>query len=147
MFFPCSHFQKGGCHAIVGQSHPPQVHVTYPDFSANMAFLALNDINTLSRTASIASTLFAIGSIVIGLHHVWGHRQKAHTDAHHAVIYFNFLPFATKFTIVQTGNLSPKCDQHDPKSQSPRIFSQSPISVTLMVAHHLRLRDFYVCFL
>ncbi|KAJ3485824.1 hypothetical protein NLJ89_g11867 [Agrocybe chaxingu] len=43
--------------------------------SANMAFLALN-LSGVARTSSIASTLFAIGSIVIGLHHVWKHRDQ-----------------------------------------------------------------------
>jgi len=55
--------------------------------SANMALLALNDLNSLSRTASIASSLFAIGSIVIGLHHVWRHRVKVDTDASQATAY------------------------------------------------------------
>ncbi|KAJ3512581.1 hypothetical protein NLJ89_g3441 [Agrocybe chaxingu] len=43
--------------------------------SANTAFLALN-LSGIARTSSIASTLFAIGSIVIGLHHVWKHRDQ-----------------------------------------------------------------------
>ncbi|CAA7269719.1 unnamed protein product [Cyclocybe aegerita] len=42
----------------------------------DMAFLALN-LSVFARTSSIASTLFAIGSIVIGLHHVWKHRDQS----------------------------------------------------------------------
>jgi hypothetical protein len=47
--------------------------------------LALTDTNVASKTSSIVSTLFAIGSIVVGLHHVWRHRVKPRTDASHAV--------------------------------------------------------------
>ena len=50
-----------------------------------MAFLALSNLRGAERTASIISAFFAIGSIIIGLHHVWRHRVKVDTDARQAV--------------------------------------------------------------
>jgi len=56
--------------------------------SANMAFLALAELKDIAKTASTVSTFFAIGSIIIGVHHVWRHRVKVGTDAEHAGNYF-----------------------------------------------------------
>ncbi|CAA7270473.1 unnamed protein product [Cyclocybe aegerita] len=56
--------------------------------SANMAFLALNDLSDKARTGSILSTLFAVGSIVVGLHHIWRHRDKRESTAEQAGVYF-----------------------------------------------------------
>lgn len=50
-----------------------------------MAFLALNGLQDVEKIASITSALFAIGSIIVGLHHIWRHRVKIDTDAHQAV--------------------------------------------------------------
>ncbi|KAI0782564.1 hypothetical protein C8Q75DRAFT_737530 [Abortiporus biennis] len=43
---------------------------------ANIAFLAVPDITTLQRTASLISAIFAVISVVTGVHHVWQHRTK-----------------------------------------------------------------------
>ena len=43
--------------------------------SANMAFLALGGITWPAVVCSIVSTFCSIGSIVIGVHHVWTHRK------------------------------------------------------------------------
>ncbi|TFK32373.1 hypothetical protein BDQ12DRAFT_692582 [Crucibulum laeve] len=56
--------------------------------SANMAFLALTNSTAWAVSASIVSTFFSIGSIVIGLHHVWRHRDKRESTAAQAGIYF-----------------------------------------------------------
>ncbi|KAG1807277.1 uncharacterized protein BJ212DRAFT_1303502 [Suillus subaureus] len=44
--------------------------------SANVAFLAVPGIDALQKTASLASSLFAMMSITVGVHHVWRHRGK-----------------------------------------------------------------------
>jgi len=49
--------------------------------SANMALLALPLLSKGARTASIISTLFSIGSIVVGLHHVRRFRDKREMNA------------------------------------------------------------------
>ncbi|KII94570.1 hypothetical protein PLICRDRAFT_33372 [Plicaturopsis crispa FD-325 SS-3] len=58
--------------------------------TANIGFLAVPDVNSLQRTASLASSLFSVMSIVAGVHHVWQHRGKtdvefkdAHKYLHH----------------------------------------------------------------
>jgi len=56
--------------------------------SANMAFLALAGLNMVPTMFSIMSTFLAIGSIAIGLHHVWRHRDKQDSDASRAGTYF-----------------------------------------------------------
>ncbi|KDQ51537.1 hypothetical protein JAAARDRAFT_62420 [Jaapia argillacea MUCL 33604] len=43
---------------------------------ANVAFLAIPNINGLQKTASLASSLFSLTSIAAGVHHVWQHRGK-----------------------------------------------------------------------
>ncbi|KAH7923628.1 hypothetical protein BV22DRAFT_1036108 [Leucogyrophana mollusca] len=48
--------------------------------SANVAFLAVPNINALQRTASLASSLFAMMSIAVGVHHVWRHRSKVDAE-------------------------------------------------------------------
>lgn len=53
--------------------------------SANMAFLALNDIGAVERTSSVVSAFFSIGSLAVGLHHVWRHRVIKDSDATQAV--------------------------------------------------------------
>jgi len=55
--------------------------------SANMALLALTDLSAISVAASVASAFLAIGSIVVGLHHVWRHRVKVDSNAHQAAVY------------------------------------------------------------
>ncbi|OBZ70282.1 hypothetical protein A0H81_09799 [Grifola frondosa] len=47
----------------------------------NIGFLAVPGINGLQRTASLASSLFAIMSIITGLHHVWQHRSGVDASA------------------------------------------------------------------
>lgn len=78
-------FDTGNCYIIVRRSSHAHRLVINHWFSANMAFLALQDIRSLSRTASIVSTNLAIGSIAVGLHHVWRHRQKFDSDSMHVV--------------------------------------------------------------
>jgi hypothetical protein len=53
--------------------------------SANMALLAITPIPSTSKYLSIGSTLLSIGSLVVGIHHVWRHRVKLNTDAGEAV--------------------------------------------------------------
>jgi len=50
-----------------------------------MAFLALNQVTAVERTSSVISTFLAIGSIVVGLHHVWRHRVRKDSNAGQAV--------------------------------------------------------------
>ena len=50
-----------------------------------MAFLALNDVTMICLVFSVMSTFLAIGSIAIGLHHVWRHRDKQDLNANQAV--------------------------------------------------------------
>ncbi|KIM75256.1 hypothetical protein PILCRDRAFT_684143 [Piloderma croceum F 1598] len=57
--------------------------------SANVAFLSVPGINGLQRTASLASSLFAMTSIVVGVHHVWQHRQKGSAEPEEAAKYLN----------------------------------------------------------
>lgn len=47
--------------------------------SANMAFLALGGLTWPAVACSIISTSCSIGSIVIGVHHVWIHRKYLET--------------------------------------------------------------------
>jgi len=56
--------------------------------SANMAFISLSQVHAVERASSLISTFLALGSIVIGLHHVWRHRVKKDTSAGQAGIYF-----------------------------------------------------------
>lgn len=96
------------------ESTRPKGHVYLPDFreliksllvewsdsnllatvfvSANVAFLALPNINALSQTASLVSTLFSMLSIVIGVHHVWRHRRRADADDEDASQYLRLRP-------------------------------------------------------
>lgn len=61
--------------------------------SANVAFLAVPDITSLQRTASLASTIFSILSIAAGVHHVWQHRAKTEADLDEAYNYFTYAQF------------------------------------------------------
>ena len=54
-------------------------------YSANMAFMTLSQVHAVERTSSLISTFLALGSIVVGLHHVWRHRVKKDTSAGQAV--------------------------------------------------------------
>ncbi|KAH9060600.1 hypothetical protein EDB87DRAFT_595306 [Lactarius vividus] len=96
------------------ESTRPKGHVYLPDFreliksllvewsdsnllatvfvSANVAFLALPNINALAQTASLISTLFSILSIVIGVHHVWRHRRRVDVDDEDASRYLRLRP-------------------------------------------------------
>lgn len=42
----------------------------------------LQDITSVQRTASLASTVFSVLSVATGVHHTWQHRNKL--DASHA---------------------------------------------------------------
>ncbi|KAH7922559.1 hypothetical protein BV22DRAFT_1131320 [Leucogyrophana mollusca] len=44
--------------------------------AANIGFLAVNDVDSIQRTASLASSLFAVSSLAAGVHHVWLHKSK-----------------------------------------------------------------------
>jgi len=49
--------------------------------AGNLTFLtAIPGITKFQRTASLASTLFSLLEIVIGLHHLWTHRIRANPD-------------------------------------------------------------------
>lgn len=54
-----------------------------------MAFLALQNLTQSATTMSIISTFFSIGSIAIGLHHVWRFRDTQGADAQEAVYLLN----------------------------------------------------------
>lgn len=47
---------------------------------ANVAFLAVPDITSLQRTASLVSAIFALTSVIVGVHHVWQHRSKVNAN-------------------------------------------------------------------
>lgn len=51
----------------------------------NVSFLALADITSMQRTASLASAIFSLVSITSGLYHVWHHRIKTKADQVEAV--------------------------------------------------------------
>ncbi|KAF8886978.1 hypothetical protein BD779DRAFT_544492 [Infundibulicybe gibba] len=57
--------------------------------SANVGFLAVPGINSLQRTASLASSLLSMTSIVTGLHHVWQHRERTEADNDEAYQYLH----------------------------------------------------------
>lgn len=52
---------------------------------ANMAFLALSDVGPSELASSVISTFFSIGSIAVGLHHIWRHRVKKDSQLGDAV--------------------------------------------------------------
>ncbi|EIW76494.1 hypothetical protein CONPUDRAFT_146885 [Coniophora puteana RWD-64-598 SS2] len=62
---------------------------------ASVAFLAVPNVTPLQQTASLASTIFAVTSIVTGLHHVWRHRPKTSADRAEAARYLNRAGAAT----------------------------------------------------
>jgi hypothetical protein len=102
-----------------------------------MALLALSDMNAASRTSSIVSSLLAIGSIVIGLHHVWRHREKVDTNASQAVRAFTCYIFFFHILCPFEGDLSRECEQIDSKFKASRFFSESPSGDALLVTHHI----------
>ncbi|TCD68621.1 hypothetical protein EIP91_010276 [Steccherinum ochraceum] len=57
--------------------------------AANVSFLAIEDITTLQRTFSLASSLFAMISIAGGMHHIWHHRIRLDVEVSQATIYLN----------------------------------------------------------
>ncbi|KAK7038623.1 hypothetical protein R3P38DRAFT_2906754 [Favolaschia claudopus] len=58
--------------------------------SVNVAFLGIQTLTNLQRTASIVSSLFALMSLIIGLHRVWQHREKTEVDREDARSYLYF---------------------------------------------------------
>lgn len=115
----CVFFNTHGTYKIRLESTRPKGHVYLPDFrelmssllvewsdsnllatvfvSANVAFLALPNINPLPQTASLCSVLFSMLSMVIGVHHVWRHRRRADADDDEAVrTRTNTLPSSTQ---------------------------------------------------
>ncbi|TFY71970.1 hypothetical protein EVG20_g1013 [Dentipellis fragilis] len=60
--------------------------------SANVAFLAVPNVNSLQRTASLASTLFSMLSIVTGMHHIWRHRRRIDCELEDAIQYLRIDP-------------------------------------------------------
>ncbi|PCH40721.1 hypothetical protein WOLCODRAFT_162483 [Wolfiporia cocos MD-104 SS10] len=56
----------------------------------NIAFLSVPNINNLQRTASLASTIFALLSVATGVRHVWHHRGKERVDNLEAIKYITY---------------------------------------------------------
>ncbi|KAF9812763.1 hypothetical protein IEO21_06013 [Rhodonia placenta] len=56
-------------------------------FSANLGFLAVGTIDELQRTALLVSSVFAVMSVVSGVHHTWQHRPKVDADEEEAEHY------------------------------------------------------------
>ncbi|KII94578.1 hypothetical protein PLICRDRAFT_47611 [Plicaturopsis crispa FD-325 SS-3] len=61
--------------------------------TSNIAFLAVPDVDGLQRTASLASSLFAITSIATGVHHVWQHRGRVDVEFEDAHKYMQHVSF------------------------------------------------------
>ncbi|KAA1466618.1 hypothetical protein DENSPDRAFT_831480 [Dentipellis sp. KUC8613] len=76
--------------------------------SANVAFLAVPNVNSLQRTASLASTLFSMLSIVTGMHHIWRHRRRIDCELEDAIQYLRIDPDKRVKKLAQDG------DQADP---------------------------------
>ncbi|KAJ7204217.1 hypothetical protein C8J57DRAFT_386060 [Mycena rebaudengoi] len=55
--------------------------------SVNVGFLAVPDITSFQRGASLVSALFSMTSIITGLHHVWQHRGKQDAEFEDARMY------------------------------------------------------------
>ncbi|KAI0064299.1 hypothetical protein BV25DRAFT_1914504 [Artomyces pyxidatus] len=68
--------------------------------SANVAFLAVPNLNSLQRTASLASTLLSMLSIVIGVHHVWRHRRRVDAEEPKARQYLRCNPTPRSLTLL-----------------------------------------------
>ncbi|KAK7019630.1 hypothetical protein R3P38DRAFT_2975533 [Favolaschia claudopus] len=73
--------------------------------SVNVAFLGIQTLTTLQRTPSIISSLFALTSLIIGLHHVWQHREKTEVDREDAREYLYFVNLNLK--LLATSHKSP----------------------------------------
>lgn len=58
---------------------------------ANIAFQQVPNISGLQKTASLASSIFALLSAGTGVHHVWQHRAHVNTDIMNAVKYLNHM--------------------------------------------------------
>lgn len=56
---------------------------------SNIGFLALNNLNALQRTASLASTLFSITSLITGVSYLWQHRSRSNPGSLQLIQYFN----------------------------------------------------------
>ncbi|KAI0941081.1 hypothetical protein AcV7_002728 [Taiwanofungus camphoratus] len=56
---------------------------------ANIGFLAIADITSMQRTALLASSVFAVTSVVSGVHHVWQHRTKVDASPEEAQEYMS----------------------------------------------------------
>ncbi|KAF7326795.1 hypothetical protein MSAN_02499000 [Mycena sanguinolenta] len=83
--------------------------------SVNVAFLGIPGLTALPRSASIVSALFALTSIITGLHHVWQHREK--TDAEHEDVK-EYLFFFKLFT------------EHGPEKSPPTTLDLTPYGCT-----------------
>jgi len=57
--------------------------------SANVGFLALPGIDGVQRSASLASSILAMTSIVVGVHHIWRHRGKTDANLEDAAVYLD----------------------------------------------------------
>ncbi|KAL6307096.1 hypothetical protein BKA93DRAFT_728061 [Sparassis latifolia] len=58
--------------------------------TAFLSALRPQGIDGVQKTASLASAIFSVLSVLIGVHHVWRHRGKVNTDIIDAVKYVNY---------------------------------------------------------
>jgi hypothetical protein len=120
-------------------------------YSANIGFLALT-ITDNGKTASIISALFAIGSIVVGLHHVWRHRVHVSTDAEQAVNNVFPLPLSSVShtalaLLALSGSLLPECNWCFWKSETSRILPQSSTDPVVVVPRYVDILSHNLRFL
>lgn len=76
-------------------------------YRSNVAFLALPGINAAEITCNAVSTFFSIGSIAVGLHHIWRHRDKRESGAIQAVSYLSWFTQKNLVSDTAAGKLLP----------------------------------------
>ncbi|KAH9006550.1 hypothetical protein EDB86DRAFT_3098166 [Lactarius hatsudake] len=103
--------------------------------SANVAFPALPVINALAQIASLTSTLFSMLPVVIGVHHVWRHRQHVDGDDEDASWYPRLRPHGhraslTLLACLLTLPLAARSSRRPSPSPSPSPRSASSAAQT-----------------
>jgi len=99
--------RKGSCHVSLAYSNL----LATVFVSANVAFLAVPGIDGVQRTASLASSLFAMTSIVVGVHHVWRHRQKVSAESDEAVSRAIYTIVQGIDNVLRAGQISESCKE------------------------------------
>lgn len=120
-----------------------------PLSSANMAFLALSDIGPVERTSSVVSAFFSIGSLAVGLHHVWRHRIVKDSDATQAVCYIKPFPALVRLIAYpfpyHLEHLLSKCLTHCWFSQAALFLPLSSPCPFVLVTSYIWLFSSFVC--